>query len=395
MKNILVIALSLLTLAGCGHKEEKDLFTVKGKIKGLTTSRVILEEVPMATMQRVPIDSVAPDKDGNFTLKAATKEQSVYNLRLAGQEYPAASLINDVATANLELIYDPKQPQFPDRYEVKGSVASKKLHDYMLQFNKGLQQVFVLSKQLDSLHQQPVLVDSLVKVFQDQLSQKRQTLRTTTDRFMQDSQFPALTMMVLGYYQSIANNPAFGLSGYSEEEVTTLVNKLVTTNPGHKGLEAIQAMLMHKLPENQTASFVGQSAPDFSLPDHAGKMIPLNSFRGKFVLVDFWASWCRPCREENPHVVAAFAKYKKRNFTILGVSLDDADGKEKWQQAIMKDNLTWTQVSELKGWESQVVPLYRIQGIPFNVLIDPQGKIIAESLRGAQLDAMLEKVLPR
>jgi peroxiredoxin len=140
---------------------------------------------------------------------------------------------------------------------------------------------------------------------------------------------------------------------------------------------------------------VGQTAPEFSLPDYKGKMVSLSSYRGQYVLVDFWASWCAPCRQENPNVVAAYAKYKNRNFTILGVSLDETDGKEAWTNAVMKDNLTWTQVSDLKGWGSEVVSLYGIQGIPFNVLVDPQGKIIAESLRGADLAATLEKVLPQ
>ena len=113
------------------------------------------------------------------------------------------------------------------------------------------------------------------------------------------------------------------------------------------------------------------------------------------MLVDFWASWCAPCRQENPNVVEAFNKFKNRNFTILGVSLDEQDGKEAWTKAVMQDQLTWTQLSDLKGWNSEVVSLYGIQGIPFNVLVDPQGKIIAESLRGPQLAAKLDEVLPK
>ena len=154
-------------------------------------------------------------------------------------------------------------------------------------------------------------------------------------------------------------------------------------------------MIAVKPPTANTSTLVGQTAPEFSLPDYKGKRVSLSSYRGQYVLVDFWASWCAPCRQENPNVVAAYAKYKNRNFTILGVSLDETDGKEAWTKAVMQDNLTWTQVSDLKGWGSEVVSLYGIQGIPFNVLVDPQGKIIAESLRGSDLAATLEKVLPQ
>jgi thiol-disulfide isomerase/thioredoxin len=108
-------------------------------------------------------------------------------------------------------------------------------------------------------------------------------------------------------------------------------------------------------------------------------------------LVDFWASWCGPCRKENPNVVKAFTKYSNKNFTILGVSLDEE--KDEWKNAIQNDGLAWTQVSDLKRWDSKVVSLYNIEGIPYNVLIDPEGKIIAEDLRGLMLDMKLEKVL--
>jgi thiol-disulfide isomerase/thioredoxin len=120
-------------------------------------------------------------------------------------------------------------------------------------------------------------------------------------------------------------------------------------------------------------------------------MIALSSFRGKYVLVDFWASWCGPCRQENPNVVAAYKQYSNKNFTILGVSLDKA--KEPWVKAIKDDQLTWTHVSDLKYWESSVVPMYNIQGIPFNVLLDPQGNIVATNLRGTSLQAKLSEVI--
>ena len=111
------------------------------------------------------------------------------------------------------------------------------------------------------------------------------------------------------------------------------------------------------------------------------------------MLVDFWASWCGPCRRENPNVVEAYKRFRNKNFTILGVSLDRPGQKEAWEKAIVDDNLNWTHVSDLKFWQSEVVPIYQVSSIPFNVLVDPNGKIVAENLRGNALEQKLQEVL--
>ena len=138
---------------------------------------------------------------------------------------------------------------------------------------------------------------------------------------------------------------------------------------------------------------IGKVAPDFTQNDTLGNPVTLSSLRGKYVLVDFWASWCGPCRRENPNVVKAFQKFKDKGFHIIGVSLDQSNAKDKWIKAIHDDQLTWTQVSDLQFWKNAVAVEYGIQAIPQNYLLDPEGKIIAKNLSGDDLDKKLEEVM--
>ena len=134
----------------------------------------------------------------------------------------------------------------------------------------------------------------------------------------------------------------------------------------------------------------GSEAPDFTQKPPEGEELALSSLKGNIVLIDFWASWCGPCRRENPNVVRLYNQYKDKGFDILGVSLDN--NKNKWIDAIAKDQLTWKHISDLKGWASQLAKPYGVRGIPYTVLVDPNGQIIATRLRGASLEAKLREI---
>jgi peroxiredoxin len=177
------------------------------------------------------------------------------------------------------------------------------------------------------------------------------------------------------------NNPAIPLA--EVEEALSYTDKEIANTKYIK--------LATKRVEDKRGTTVGFKATNFSQNTPEGKTVSLSDFKGKYVLVDFWASWCRPCRMENPNVVAAYNRFKDKGFTVLGVSMDS--NREPWIAAIKQDNLTWTHVSDLKGWGNEVGKLYNVTGIPQNFLIDKEGKIVAKDLRGAALDEKLAEVL--
>ncbi len=311
--------------------------------------------------------------------------------------FPIAALINDVPRMTLNVVLKPGSNEFADKYDVKGSPASQQMKDFMYAFNNYLQEIYPLAVRGDSLRKLGV-PDSAFESIKNEWKTIANKIKSFTLAGLSKTDNPALYIFELGYYQGSAEQRGFGLEQIEIEEELKLLNQAITRFPGHQGLLAIKNLKeaeWSRYNEMNKAKWVGQPAPDFSLPDPNGNLVKLSSFRGKYLLVDFWASWCMPCRAENPNVVSAFNKFKDKNFEILGVSLDNPGEKDKWLEAIKKDKLAWTQVSDLKGWESIVVPMYDFGqvGIPYNILVDPQGIVIAERLKGPALEAKLDEVL--
>lgn len=196
----------------------------------------------------------------------------------------------------------------------------------------------------------------------------------------------------------IKQNPDSYLSLILLMQLTQPTMDIALVEPLFKALSAelkktYAGLELKKQISTANATSIGAIAPDFTQNDVNDKPVKLSDFRGKYVLLDFWASWCGPCRAENPNVVKAYHQYKEKNFTVLGVSLDQPDKKQNWLDAIKADGLNWTQVSDLKFWENAVARQYDIRSIPQNYLIDPSGKIIATNLRGEELNKKLGSLL--
>ncbi|HEY0679953.1 MAG TPA: TlpA disulfide reductase family protein [Chitinophagaceae bacterium] len=348
-------------------------------------SKVYLYEVPFGSNNPpVTLDSaLITENQGKFELEGEGNDQGLYELEFNNGHI--VLLTNDETDINIEIDFAKKD----NYYTVSGSQASMQMKDFMQAYTDHSLRVNQAFAEMDSLKQFNAS-DSVILSATEVKNDRVRDLNVYLKKFVSETTHPAVAMFALGWASR----------SFSKQEFEASLQEMVRKFPQHKPMaelkenyDARQSQLaeMEKR-KKEESSWTGKSAPDLTLPDVNGKPVKLSSFKGKYVLVDFWASWCRPCRDENPAIVQAYNRFKDKNFTIVGVSLDKT--KEDWLKGIKEDNLTWTHISDLQFWNSKAVEVYKFSGIPFNVLLDPEGKVIAEGLRGEQLERKLEQLFP-
>src|SRR5665213_1340639 len=374
MKKI-VVFFSVFFLFSCTSTHKNGLFTVNGDLKNAPDQKVFLEQLHFSGIPPQVLDT-SDIKNGKFTVKANASEEGLYRIRF--EKSAGYLFIND--KDNIDFSADANDTVLNSTKF--NTPANASLTAFIMR--------------LDSIHTNLIAEDQARKDYKQQNNDSMALIANYT--FNVSNEW--YNHFLINYIDTASSpiNALFAL-GYTEDipmdTVKNMMLILTKKYPQNSSVADMQKQLdqyvaTQNTPQNADIA-LGKMAPALTLPDVDGKPFSLSSLRGKYVLVDFWASWCGPCRQENPNVVNNYKEFKDKNFTVLGVSLDQ--DKKAWLKAIKDDGLVWKQISDLKFWTSEAATLYHVEAIPFNVLLDPQGKIIATELRGDALHNKLAEVL--
>lgn len=362
----------LLTPSSTTLEKAENGYSLKGVLKGQPEHLLMLWEMDPKTGQTF-LDSVRTDKAGNFALTGNVKEPIFCQLQW-GEQAAIYMVIDNKTKAKLDI--NPTDGTYGvEGKGTEGIVDMKDLLDINSRYFTELQQIEAQANNLPRTEDGYALGATLQTKYNSLLVQRLNEIKTLA-MSKEKSLMPAFVV-------------SFGvIEGEDMDLMKHAIDACKSLNPNSKYLKDLTQRY-----ETEKVLAIGSVAPEIKLPQPNGDSLALSSLRGQVVLIDFWASWCGPCRRENPFNTQLYKKYHSKGFEVYGVSLDD--NKERWKSAIAADSLQWKHVSDLRKWSSAVVPMYKVTGIPATYLIDKDGKIIAKGLRGEALAAKLEEIFSK